>query len=484
MGEIDISQLKNLGIIDNFRIGHLGIIAKVVIFAFDLHSDNMIFKRKLYTEMLQWKQDSNGASALLIKGARRVGKSTLAKEFAKHEYDSFIAIDFAKCSKEVRDLFDDISDLDYIFMRLQMMYKVTLKPRASVIIFDEVQKCPNARQAIKYLVEDGRYDYIETGSLLSIKQNVKGIIIPSEEDELTLTPLDYEEFKWALGDEVSTPMLRQFFEKRKSMGDEANRNLMRDFRLYMLVGGMPQAVKTYLETKNMGRVDQAKRRIIRLYEKDFMKIDPSGMASKLFMAIPSELTRNASRYTVNAPTDGDGRHDRLMEVIFDMHDSMVVNMAYHANDPNVGMALHKETNRYKMFMADTGLFITLAFWDKKFTENIIYEKLLSDKLSADLGYVYENIVAQMLKANGHKLYYYTWPSETSNHLYEVDFLLSNGTKIDPIEVKSSGYKTHKSLDLFCDKFSSRVNKRYLVYTKDLRKEENITYLPAYMTQFL
>ena len=473
-----------MGIIDNSRWIYLGIIAKVVIFALELHSAIMIFKRKLYTEMLQWKQDSNGASALLIKGARRVGKSTLAKEFAKHEYDSFIAIDFAKCSKEVRDLFDDISDLDYIFMRLQMMYKVTLKPRASVIIFDEVQKCPNARQAIKYLVEDGRYDYIETGSLLSIKQNVKDIIIPSEEDELTLNPLDYEEFKWALGDEVSIPMLRQFFEKRKSMGDEANRNLMRDLRLYMLVGGMPQAVKIYLETKNMGRVDQAKRRIIRLYEKDFMKIDPSGMASKLFMAIPSELTRNASRYTVNAPTDGDGRHDRLMEVIFDMQDSMVVNIAYHANDPNVGMALHKDTNRYKMFMADTGLFITLAFWDKKFTENIIYEKLLSDKLSADLGYVYENIVAQMLKANGHELYYYTWPSETSNHLYEVDFLLSNGTKIDPIEVKSSGYKTHKSLDLFCDKFSSRVNKRYLIYTKDLRKEENIIYLPAYMTLFL
>lgn len=473
-----------MGIIDDLRWIYLGIIAKVAIFALELYSGIMILKRKLYTEMLQWKQDSNGASALLIKGARRVGKSTLAKEFAKHEYDSFIAIDFAKCSKEVRDLFDDISDLDYIFMRLQMMYKVTLKPRSSVIIFDEVQKCPNARQAIKYLVEDGRYDYIETGSLLSIKQNVKDIIIPSEEDELTLNPLDYEEFKWALGDEVSIPMLRQFFEKRKSMGDQANRNLMRDFRLYMLVGGMPQAVKTYLETKNMGRVDQAKRRIIRLYEKDFMKIDPSGMASKLFMAIPSELTRNASRYTVNAPTDGDGRHDRLMEVIFDMQDSMVVNMAYHANDPNVGMALHKDTNRYKMFMADTGLFITLAFWDKKFTENIIYEKLLSDKLSADLGYVYENIVAQMLKANGHELYYYTWPSETSNHLYEVDFLLSNGAKIDPIEVKSSGYKTHKSLDLFCDKFSSRVNKRYLIYTKDLRKEVNMIYLPAYMTLFL
>ncbi len=444
----------------------------------------MVFKRKLYSEMLQWKHDSNGSSALLIKGARRVGKSTLAKEFAKNEYESCIIIDFAKCKKEVRSLFDDLSELDFIFMRLQMIYKVTLKPRASVLIFDEVQKCPNARQAIKYLVEDGRYDYIETGSLLSIKQNVKSIIIPSEEDELVLNPLDYEEFRWALGDNVSIPMLQQFFEKRKGTGDETTRNLMRDFRLYMLVGGMPQAVKCYLETKNMEQVDKVKRRIINLYEKDFIKIDPSGLASKLFMAIPSELTRNASRYTVNAPTDGDGRHDRLMEIIFGMQDSMVVNMAYHANDPNVGLAFRKDSNRYKMFMADTGLFITLAFWDKKFTENIIYEKLLSDKLSADLGYVYENIVAQMLKAKGHELYYYTWPSKTSNHLYEVDFILSNGTKIEPIEVKSSGYKTHKSLDLFCEKFSSRVNKRYLVYTKDLRKDESITYLPVYMTLFM
>lgn len=434
--------------------------------------------------MLQWKEESNGTSALLIKGAMRVGKSTLAKEFAKNEYERFIVIDFGKCSNEIRELFDDISDLDHIFMRLQMKYKVTLKPRASVIIFDEVQKCPNARQAIKYLIEDGRFDYIETGSLLSIKQNVKGIIIPSEEDELTLNPLDYEEFKWALGDEITTPLLLQSFESHKGMGDAANRSLMRDFRLYMLVGGMPQSVKTYIETKNMRKVDQVKRRIIRLYEQDFIKIDPSGLASKLFMAIPSELTRNASRYTVNSPTAGNGRHDRLMEIVFDMQDSMVVNMAYHANDPNVGMALHKDSNLYKMYLADTGLFITLAFWDKKFTENIIYEKLLSDNLSADLGYIYENIVAQMLKANGHELYYYTWRSLTSNHLYEIDFLISNGSKIDPIEVKSSGYKTHKSLDLFCEKFSSRINNRYLIYTKDLRKDKSITYLPAYMALFL
>jgi hypothetical protein len=346
-----------------------------------------------------------------------------------------------------------------------------------------VQKCPYARQAIKYLVEDGRYDYIETGSLLSIRQNVKDIMIPSEEHEITLNPLDYEEFQWALGNDVSIPILKKFFEERKCIGDAGARGEMRNLRLYMLVGGMPQAVNAYIETKNFEEVDTIKREIINLYEKDFIKIDTSGNASKLFKAIPSELAKNTSRFTVKAPTDG-GRTSRMMESIFDMQDSMVVNLAYHSNDPNVGFALHRDGDRFKMFMADTGLFITLAFWDKKFTENIIYEKLLSDKLSADLGYVYENLVAQMLWANGLELYYYTWPSETSNHLYEVDFLISDGAKIDPIEVKSSGYKTHKSLDLFCEKFSSRVNKRYLIYTKDLRKEGNTVYLPVYMTPFL
>jgi len=443
----------------------------------------MIFKRKLYNEMLEWKTNSMGRSALLIKGARRVGKSTLAKIFVESEYESHLIIDFAKCSKEVRELFDDISDLDYLFARLQVIYKVRLIERQSAIVFDEVQKCPYARQAIKYLVEDGRYDYIETGSFLSIRQSVKDIMIPSEEHEIVLNPLDYEEFQWALGNDVSMSIMKKFFEERKSFGDAGARAEMRAIRLYMLIGGMPQAVKAYIETKNFEEVDIVKREIINLYEKDFIKIDSSGNASKLFKAIPSELAKNASRYTVKTPTDG-GRTSRMMEAVIDMQDSMVVNLAYHANDPNVGFALHRDGDRFKMFMADTGLFITLAFWDKKFTENIIYEKLLSDKLSADLGYVYENLVAQMLRANGHELYYYTWPSETSNHLYEVDFLLSNGTKIEPIEVKSSGYKTHRSLDLFCEKFSSRVNKRYMIYTKDLRKEGNIIYLPVYMTMFL
>lgn len=433
--------------------------------------------------MLKWKQDSKGSTALLIKGARRVGKSTLAQTFAEQEYKSYVAIDFASCRMEIRELFDDVSDLDYLFMRMQVLLGIELHERDSVIVFDEVQYCPKARQAIKYLVADGRYDYIETGSLISIRQNVKGILIPSEEEEMILNPLDYEEFQWALGNKVSIPIMRKLFESNKGIGDAGARGEMRNLRLYMLVGGMPQAVRTYLETNNMEKVDKMKRSIINLYEKDFIKIDPSGNTSKMFMAIPSQLASNWSRYQIYSATDG-GRPDRLREQVFDMQDSMVVNLAYHANDPNVGFALHRDGNIFKMFMADTGLFITLAFWDKKFTENIIYEKLLSDKLSADLGYVYENLVAQMLKANGHELYYYTWPSDTSNHLYEVDFLLSNGTKIVPIEVKSSGYKTHKSLDLFCEKFSSRVSKRYLIYTKDLRKEESITYLPVYMTQFL
>lgn len=442
-----------------------------------------IYRRKLYTEMLRWKESDKGTTALLIKGARRVGKSTIAEEFAKNEYASCILIDFVNCSQEVRDMWNDISDLDFIFLRLQVIYGVSLKERNSVFIFDEVQNCPRARQAIKYLVKDGRYDYIETGSLLSIRQNVKGISIPSEEKEITLYPMDYEEFLWALGNNVSVPLLRTCFEGGKSMGDAVNRKMMRDFRLYMLVGGMPQAVNAYLQTNNLSKVDEVKRNIITLYETDFYKIDPTGNASKLFHAIPGELTRNASRYFAWKATEGTSIR-KLSETLAAMQDSMVINMVYHANDPNVGMSLHCDYTRFKMFMADTGLFVTLAFWDKKFTDNYIYNKLLSDKLSADLGYVYENIVAQTLKTAGHELYYYTFRSETSNHLHEIDFLISESDKIVPIEVKSSNYKRHASLDRFCEKFSSRIRKRCIIYTKDLQKEESTILIPAYMAMFL
>ncbi|MBD5471890.1 MAG: ATP-binding protein [Lachnospiraceae bacterium] len=442
-----------------------------------------MFKRKLYDKMLEWKREFDGKTALLIKGARRVGKSTLVEEFAKNEYESYIFIDFSIASKEVNTLFSDLSDLNYLFLRLQMIYHVNLVERRSVIIFDEVQMQPLARQAIKHLVKDQRYDYIETGSLLSIKKNIKDIVIPSEETRLQLYPLDYEEFRWALGDTVTLPLLLSTYEKMMPLGDDINRRLLRDFRLYMLVGGMPQAVNAYIETNNLSIVDQVKRNILELYEDDFRKIDSSGRAGMLFDAIPAELNKNASRYQVSSVIAGE-KEERVREILADMQDSMTVYISYHADDPNAGMSLHKDPRRYKLFLCDTGLFVTLAFKDRDFTENEIYEKLLNDKLSADLGYLYENIVAQMLKTAGNELFYYTFPKETSNHSYEIDFLLARKNKICPLEVKSSGYKTHASLDAFQNKFSSRILYRYLIYTKDIRKDKDIFCLPFYMVSFL
>lgn len=434
--------------------------------------------------MLRWKNVDKGATALLIEGARRVGKSTLVKDFAQNEYESYILLDFSKVSKEIKALFEDISDLNYFFLRLQVLCNVQLKERKSVIVFDEVQLLPLARQAIKHLVADGRYDYIETGSLISIKRHVEHIVIPSEERRVRLYPLDYEEFRWALGDTATIPLLKIAYSDRKQLGDVVNRKLMRDFRLYMLVGGMPQAVSRFIESNDMVAVDRVKRDIIQLYEDDFRKIDPSGRISMLFDAIPGELGKNTSRYQVSGVI-GRGTSDEVVaRFMAELEASMTVNMVYHANDPGAGMSLNKDIARYKMYLADTGLFVTLAFKDKDFTENIIYRKLLSDKLDANLGHVYENIVAQMLKAAGHELYYYTFPTESGKHNYEIDFLISDKDKISPIEVKSSGYKTHTSLDVFCRKFSKRIRNKYLIYTKDLHKDRDVLYLPAYMTMLL
>lgn len=434
--------------------------------------------------MLRWKNVDKGATALLIEGARRVGKSTLVKDFAQNEYESYILLDFSKVSKEIKALFEDISDLNYFFLRLQVLCNVQLKERKSVIVFDEVQLLPLARQAIKHLVADGRYDYIETGSLISIKRHVEHIVIPSEERRVRLYPLDYEEFRWALGDTATIPLLKIAYSDRKQLGDIVNRKLMRDFRLYMLVGGMPQAVSRFIESNDMVAVDRVKRDIIQLYEDDFRKIDPSGRISMLFDAIPGELGKNTSRYQVSGVIGRGTSNEVVARFMAELEASMTVNMVYHANDPGAGMSLNKDIARYKMYLADTGLFVTLAFKDKDFTENIIYRKLLSDKLDANLGHVYENIVAQMLKAAGHELYYYTFPTESGKHNYEIDFLISDKDKISPIEVKSSGYKTHTSLDVFCRKFSKRIRNKYLIYTKDLYKDRDVLYLPAYMTMLL
>ena len=433
--------------------------------------------------MLSWKNERQGKTALLIKGARRVGKSTLVKDFAQREYKSYILIDFSRTSKQVDALFEDMLDLDYFFISLQNMFNVSLVERESVIIFDEVQFQPLARQAIKHLVKDGRYDYIETGSLISIKKNVQGILIPSEETKMTLHPMDWEEFYWACGNTVTPEQLRLAYGMKRAMGDAVHRKWMRELRLYMLVGGMPQAVNAYIEYNDMKRVDDAKRDILDLYEDDFRRIDSSGRISKLFAAIPSQLNGNASRFQIGGVVGGQTA-ERMAEVLADMEDSETVIMAYNVSDPGVGMGMFQDFSRYKMFLADTGLFVTLAFNSKTYTENIIYKKLLSDKLDANLGYVYENLVAQMLYTSGKKIFYHTFPSGNGNYNYEVDFLLSRGNKIVPIEVKSSGYRTHKSLDEFCNKYSSRVGERILLYTKDYQHDGQTTCLPVYYTGLL
>ena len=442
-----------------------------------------MFRRKIYDKLLEWKSESNGKTALLIEGARRIGKSTVAEEFAKNEYETYILIDFARASKEIRNLFDDISDLNYLFLMLQLHYNTDLHERKSLIIFDEVQLCPSARQAIKALVQDRRYDYIETGSLISIRKNVKDILIPSEERKLIMYPMDYEEFLWAVGDNTTFSLVRKCFEMNQKLGDDVNRRMLRQFRLYMLVGGMPQAVSEYIESNNFKKVDYVKRDILNLYEDDFMKIDPTGRLSLLFDSIPAQLNTNASRYKTSSII-GNESGEKILEFIAELKSSRTVLVSYHVNDPNAGMSNTKDISRFKLFICDTGLFTTLMFKDREFTENDIYSKLLSDKLGTNLGYIYENAVAQILAANGNELFYYTMMNEVSKHNYEIDFLLARKNKVCPIEVKSSGYKTHRSLDVFTEKYSSRILNRYLVYTKDFARENDIYCLPVYMVPYL
>lgn len=448
-----------------------------------------VFKRKIYDSLLKWKAEDNGKTALLIEGARRVGKSTIVEEFARNEYASYLFIDFSVASKATKALFEDISNLDMLFTSLQFTYSVSLVQGKSLVVFDEIQKCPLARQAIKHLVKDGRYHYIETGSLLGIKMKKRPqkddgkILIPSEERKICMYSMDYEEFRWALGDSATVPLLRTVYENKQPLGDAVNRKLMRDFRLYMLVGGMPQAVNEYLDTQDLSKVDRVKRNILELYDNDFYELDPSGQTSLLFRAIPAQLSSNASRYQVSSVISG-SRVERLTRSIAILKDSMTTNIAYHANDPSAGLSLHINLEQFKLFCHDTGLFVTLAFWDSEFTSNVIYQKLLNDKLGADLGYVFENIVAQMLVASGQKLFYHTWQMENSTRNYEIDFLLTRESKICPIEVKSSQSNEHKSIDEFQRKFSGRILNRYLLHTKDIRKEQDMFCLPVYMTPFL
>ena len=442
-----------------------------------------VFRRKIYNDILEWKNNRSDRYALLIKGARRVGKSTIAEEFARNEFRSYIMIDFAHTSKDIINLFDDTYDLDFFFLQLQQLSGVRLYDNESVIILDEIQLCPKARQAIKYLIADGRYKYIETGSLLSIRKNTKDILIPSEEHKISMYPMDFEEFLWAINDDITADTIRMLVKNKRSAGNAMHRKLMKIFRLYMLVGGMPQAVEAYLEYNNLEEVDSVKREIIDLYEEDFVKIDNTGLAGSIYDAIPASLSSNASRYVLSNVKEGT-RYNKVQTLIPDMLSSYTVNIAYHANNPDIGMSLEKNLDKYKLFTSDTGLFITLVFKDKDYTENIIYNKLLTDSLGTNLGYVYENVVSQMLVAKGNNLFYYTMPSETSNHLYEIDFLTTKEGKINPIEVKSGNYRTHTSLDVFSNKYSDRIKERYVIHTKDYEWKNGIHYLPVYMVPFI
>lgn len=442
-----------------------------------------MFKRKIYAKMLEWKSRSKGSTALLIEGARRIGKSTIALEFAKNEYESYILIDFSRAGKDLKSLFDDLSSTDYLFMQLQLLFNTKLFERKSLIIFDEVQFCPKARQAIKLLVEDGKYDYIETGSLISIRKNVENILIPSEEEKLSMYPMDFEEFLWATGDTASNDILRECFLNGTSLGEAASRKMLLKFRLYMLVGGMPQAVLKYIESNNLEEVDMVKRNIITLYLDDFYKLDGRGFTSDLYKNIPSELSRHTSSYKISSVLKNE-RPSTVQDEIRELIESKTVLASYNSTDPSASLALTKDINKFKLYLSDTGLFVTLMFMDKPFTKNEIYKKLLSNKSEVNLGMLYENAVATSLRSLGYDLYFNTCYDEDLKKTYELDFLISSGNKIYPIEVKSSGYKAHKSLDVFIDKYRSRIGKSFVIYTKDYLKEGDIEYLPVYFTQFL
>lgn len=449
--------------------------------------DLLMLKRKIYDELVAWKKRSNGSTALMIDGARRVGKSFIAQAFAKAEYRSHILIDFGRAGKDVLDLFENESaDLDLFFAKLAAYYSTTLHRRESLIIFDEVQQYPRARQMIKYLVEDGRFDYLETGSLIRLKKNVQDIIIPSEEDHLEMFPLDFEEFLWAMGDEATYPLIRQCFKEKKPLGAVLHRKIMNDFRQYILVGGMPQSVLAYINGKNFEESDNAKRRILRLYREDVAKF-AEGYEDKVyavFDGIPGQLSRKEKKYKMTS-LGKQARFRSYEDSFVWLNDAMIVNTCFNATDPHVGLALSADNTVQKCYMADTGLLVTLTFKDKKFTDNELYRAILFDKLNINEGMLMENVVAQLLRLHRPRLYFYSKSDNLhrENHM-EIDFLITEGKKIAPVEVKSGDYHRHSSLDKFRSRFSSVIGNSYILYTKDVMIKDGIIHLPLYMAGLL
>lgn len=446
-----------------------------------------MLKRKIYNELVSWKNQSRGTTAMMIDGARRVGKSYIAEEFAKAEYKSYILIDFGQAPMNVLDLFvNDTANLDLFFAKLSAFYSTVLYKRESVIIFDEVQQYPRARQLIKYLVADGRFDYLETGSLIRLKKNVQDIIIPSEEEHIEMFPLDFEEFLWAMNDEATYPMIRQCFETKIPLGAALHRKVMNDFRQYILVGGMPQSVLAYKDGKNFEASDIAKRRILKLYRDDVAKF-AAGYEDKVFAVfdnIPGQLSKKEKKYKLSSL--GKQARFRTYEDSFVwLNEAMIVNTCFNATDPHIGLALSADNTMQKCYMADTGLLVTHTFKDKKFTDNELYRAILFDKLNINEGMLMENVVSQMLRQKRERLYFYSKADSRNreNHM-EIDFLITEGKKISPVEVKSGNYRSHSSLDKFRKRFSSVVGNSYILYTKDVMEKDGILHLPLYMAELL
>ena len=449
-------------------------------------------KRKIYTTLLDWKERRAGKTALLIDGARRVGKSYIVEAFAKKEYRSYILIDFFTASQDVKDLFENyLHDLDTFFLFLSNYYQVKLYPRETLIIFDEVQEFPRARGAIKYLVADGRYDYIETGSLMSIKKNVQDALIPSEEHHVNLYPMDFEEFLWALGDDMLMPFIKERFEKKQPLGPALHRKAMDLFRQYLIVGGMPQAVKKFVESRDFDEVDRVKRDILTLYRADMMK-HAQGYeikVARVFDEIPAQLQKHERKFKL-ADLEKNARMRDYEDALFWLDDAMIVNTCYNSTAPNIGLKLNMDRLTLKCYMADTGLLISHAFDENGIVSEEIYKKILFDKLEVNMGMIVENVVAQMLVASGHKLYFYSNPSrEDKNARMEIDFLIakdkiSNRHNISPIEVKSSTRYTLTSLRKFVTKYKEQTHIPYVIHPNDFKEEDGIVYLPLYMTPML
>ena len=450
----------------------------------------MIFKRKVYDKLKEWKELSAGTSALLLEGARRIGKSTIVEEFAKNEYDDYMILDFARENQDIKENFiENMGDLNTFFRNLFMLKGRALKGKNCVLIFDEVQLFPQARQAIKYLVADGRFDYIETGSLISIKKNVKDILIPSEEYRVKMYPMDFEEYLWALGDEITIPTVKNSFEERKALGDTIHRKIMKTFRTYMVVGGMPQAVDAYVSGKTYAQIDFVKRNIISLYEEDLAKYDTENRekASVIFRTIPEQLENKNSHFKMSL-IDKNARYQNYVDAVSFISEAMIGNECINITKPEVALELFADRSNFKLYMGDTGLLVTQIMKNRDSTDEDLYKALVIDNLGINQGMIIENIVAQMLWASGHDLYFheYLYKAEKAvkEKKYEIDFMIVKKKKICPIEVKSSGYTSHKSFDYLIKKYQLKSEDRYIIYTKDLKYQDGITYIPLYMTMLL